>query len=166
MRDWIVRAIGLALAAGYFTAIVWLYTRQPQTVAEATGAFSASVGAYSVDEQAFADGVAFFRADRFAAARLALRRADPAFQDARTQFYIAYSYYREGWGRFYVNRDLYARGLEAVDRAIAAAPRVRIVVDDGDLQMRSGDELKAELETGLKAPADLNPLSLARRRRK
>jgi len=165
MRDWMVRAIGLALAAGYFAAIVWLYTRQPQTVAEATGAFSASVGAYSVDEQAFADGIAFFRSDRFAAARLALTRADPAFQDARTQFYVAYSYYREGWGRFYVDRDLYARGLEAVDRAIAAAPRGRIVVDDADLQMRSGDELKAELEAGLKA-TDLNPLTIARRRRK
>src|SRR5260221_3334879 len=165
MRDWIVRAIGLALAAGYFAAIVWLYTRQPQTVTEATGVFSASVGVYSVDEQAFADGIAFFRTDRFAAARLALSRADPALQDARTQFYVAYSYYREGWGRFYVDRELYARGLEAVDRAIAAAPRGRIVVDDGDLQMRSGDELKAELEAGLKA-TDLNPLTIARRRRK
>ena len=94
-----------------------------------------------------------------------MSRADPAFQDARTQFYVAYSYYREGWGRFYVDRDLYARGLEAVDRAIAAAPRGRIVVDDADLQMRSGDELKAELEAGLKA-TDLNPLTIARRRRK
>ena len=166
MRDGSVRAIGLVLAVGYFAAILWLYTRQPQTVAEATGAFSASVGAYRVDEQAFADGIAFFHSDRFAAARLAFTRADPAFQDARTQFYIAYSYYREGWGRFYVDKDLFARGLEAVDRAIAATPRGRIVVDDPSLQMRSGDELKAELETALKGPADLNPLSLARRRRK
>ena len=80
MRDGSVRAIGLVLAVGYFAAILWLYTRQPQTVAEATGAFSASVGAYRVDEQAFADGIAFFHSDRFAAARLAFTRADPAFQ--------------------------------------------------------------------------------------
>jgi hypothetical protein len=166
MRDWVVRAVGLALATGYFVAIVWVYTRQPQTVAEATGALSASVGAYHADEQAFADGITFFRADQFGAARLAFKRADPAFQDARTQFYIAYSYYREGWGRFYVDRDLFARGLEAIDRAVAVAPRGRIVVEDPDLGMRSGDELKAELEAGLQSHPDLNPLSVVRRRRK
>jgi len=59
-----VGAIGLALAAGYVAAIVWVYTRQPQTVAEATGALSASVGAYRVDAQAFADGLGFFHADQ------------------------------------------------------------------------------------------------------
>lgn len=161
-----VRAIGLALAAGYVTAIVWVYTRQPQTVAEATGALTASVGAYRVDAQAFADGLGFFHADQFAAARLAFARADPALQDPRTQFYVAYSYYRQGWGRFSVDKDLLTRGLEATDRAIAAAPRGRIVVDDQNLQMHSGDELKAELDAELHAPTDLNPLTLVRRRRK
>ena len=34
MRDGMVRALGLALAAGYVAAIVWVYTRQPQTVAD------------------------------------------------------------------------------------------------------------------------------------
>src|SRR3954447_7313823 len=163
MRDGIVRAIGLALAAGYLAAIVWVYTRQPQTVAEATGALSASVGAYRVDAQAFADGLAFFRSDQFAAARLAFARADPASQDPRTQFYIAYSYYRQGWGRFSIDKDLFARGVQAIDRAIAGAPRGRIVVDDPDLQMRSADELKAELDGELHAPTDLNPLTLVRR---
>ncbi|MBW8867881.1 MAG: hypothetical protein JF610_11225 [Acidobacteria bacterium] len=166
MRDGMVRAIGLALAAGYVTAIVWVYTRQPQTVAEATGALTASVGAYRVDAQAFADGLGFFHADQFAAARLAFARADPALQDPRTQFYVAYSYYRQGWGRFSVDKDLLTRGLEATDRAIAAAPRGRIVVDDQNLQMHSGDELKAELDAELHAPTDLNPLTLVRRRRK
>src|SRR5437588_10803923 len=128
MRDKVVRTIGLALAVGYFAVIVSVYTRQPQSVAEATGVLSATVGAYHVDEQAFADGLRFFHAEQFGAARIAFARADPAFQDARTQFYIAYSDYREGWGRFYVDRDLFARGLEAVDRAIAAAPRGRIIV--------------------------------------
>lgn len=166
MRDGMVRAIGLALAAGYVAAIGWVYTRQPQTVAEATGALTASVGAYRVDAQAFADGLGFFHADQFAAARLAFARADPALQDPRTQFYVAYSYYRQGWGRFSVDKDLLARGLEATDRAIAAAPRGRIVVDDQNLEMHSGDELKAELDAELHAPTDLNPLTLVRRRRK
>lgn len=161
-----VRAIGLALAASYAAAIVWVYTRQPQTVAEATGALSASVGAYRVDPQAFADGLGFFHSDQFAAARLAFARADPAMQDPRTQFYVAYSYYRQGWGRFSVDRDLFAHGLEAIDRAIAAAPRGRIVVDDQQLEMHSGDELKAELDAELHASTDFNPLTVVRRHRK
>src|SRR5215831_14839828 len=166
MRDEMVRAIGLALAIGCFGAIVWVYSRQPQTLAEASGALSATIGVYRIDEQAFADGLRFFRADQFAAARLAFDRADQAHQDPRTQFYVAYSYYREGWGRVYVDKELYARGLAAVDRAIAAAPRGRIVVDDADLQMHSGDELKAELEAGVQASTEVNPLTIVRRHRK
>src|SRR5262249_3055165 len=88
------------------------------------------------------------------------------FQDARTQFYIAYSYYREGWGRFYVDRNRFASGLEAINRGIAVAPRGRIVVDDENLQMHSGDELKAELEAGVESHTDLNPLDLDRGGRK
>ena len=55
---------------------------------------------------------------------------------------------------------LFARGLEAVDRAIALAPDGRVVVDDdADLQMRSADELRAELQAGLTRDAsDFNPL--------
>lgn len=161
-----VRAIGLLVTVCGFAAIVWIYSRQPQTLSEATGALSATLGAYRVDDQAFADAVSFFHRDEFAAARLAFDRADPAHQDPRTQFYVAYSYYREGWGRLYVDKDLFARGLEAVNRAIAAAPTGRIVVDDSNLQMHSGDELKAELEAGLHAPTPMNPLTLMQRQRK
>src|SRR5262249_10599993 len=137
MSDSVVRALGLALAVCGFSGIVWVYSRQPQTFAEATGALSASVGAYHADEQAFADGLGFFRRDQFGAARLAFERADPAHQDPRTQFYIAYSYYREGWGRISVDRDLFARGVEAVDRAVAAAPRGRVIVADPNVEMQS-----------------------------
>ena len=107
-----------------------------------------------------------FRGDQFDAARLAFDRADPAHQDARTQFYIAYSYYRQGWGRVYNDDALFARGLEAVDRAIAVAPQGRVAVDDPDLQLRSADELKAELQAGLRRDAsDLNPLKVFRQRK-
>ena len=166
MPDSVIRAVGLALTVCCFAAIVWVYSRQPQTFAEATGALSASVGAYRVDDEAFGDGFRFFHRDQFAAARLAFDRADPAHQDPRTQFYIAYSYYREGWGRMYVDQVLFARGLEAINRAIAAAPRGRIVVDDANLQMRSGDELKAELEAGMQAGTEVNPFTILRRQRK
>jgi hypothetical protein len=166
MRDGVVRGIGLALAASGFGGIVWIYAHQPQTLAEATGALSASVGAYHADEQAFADGLRFFHHDQFAPSRLAFERADPAHQDPVTQFYIAYSYYREGWGRIYVDKDLFGRGLDAVNRAIAAAPRGRIVVDDANIEMRSADELKAELDAGVHASPEVNPLTIVRRHRK
>src|SRR4051812_29036446 len=97
VREPTARTIGLVLAVAYALFIGWLYVRQPQTVAEMTGALSAKVGTYSIDDRAFADGVRFFRADQFDAARLAFDRADPAHQDSHTQFYIAYSYYRQGW---------------------------------------------------------------------
>jgi len=166
MSDSMIRAIGLALTICCFAGIVWVYSHQPQTFAEATGALTATVGAYHVDEQAFADGFRFFHRDQFAAARLAFDRADPAHQEPRTQFYIAYSYYREGWGRMYVDKVLFTRGLEAINRAIAAAPGGRIVVDDANLQMRSGDELKAELEAGIQAGTEMNPFTILRRQRK
>jgi hypothetical protein len=89
MRESTLRVVGLALVVSYAAFIVWLYVRQPQTVAEMTGALTATVGAYQIDRQAFDDGVRFFRGDQFDAARLAFERADPAHQDPRTQFYIA-----------------------------------------------------------------------------
>jgi hypothetical protein len=166
MRESTVRAIGLALAMSYAAAIVWLYVRQPQTVAEMTGALSASVGAYRIDDRAFDDGLRLFHADRFDAARLAFARADPARQDARTQFYIAYSLYRQGWGRLYIDTALFAQGLAAVDRAVAVAPGGRVAVDDAHLRMHTADELKAELQAGLRRDAsDLNPLKVFRQRK-
>ena len=106
--------------------------------------------------------MAFFRRDQFDEARAAFGRADHASRDARTQFYIAYSYYRQGWGRVYNDDALFAKGLEAVDRAIALAPDHRLVVDDPNLGMRSADELRAELQRGLtRDVSDLNPMRLA-----
>lgn len=166
MRDRMVRGIGLALALGYATFIAWLYVQQPQSAAEVTGGLSATIGSYRVDPSAFDDGLQFFRRDEFAAARIAFERADPAHQDARIQFYIAYSYYRQGWGRFYQDDKLFAQGLEAVNRAMARAPGGRIRVDDPGLQMRSGEELKAELEAGLRRDAsDFNPARVLRSRK-
>ena len=161
-----VRAAGLGLSITYAALVVWLYAAQPQTVAEMTGGLAAGVGAYRVDDQAMQDGLAFFRRDTFPEARAAFDRADPAHRDARAQFYIAYSYYRHGWGRVYQDDELFARGLEAINAAVARAPGGRIVVDDPDLQMRSADELKAEIEAGLRRePSDFNPLRLLRPRK-
>jgi tetratricopeptide (TPR) repeat protein len=159
--DDMVRAAGLVLSLAYGTFVMWLYAAQPQNVREVTGGLAASVGVYAVDPQAMQDGLAFFRNDQFEEARAAFARADPARRDASTQFYIAYSYYRQGWGRFYNDDQLFAKGLEAVDRAITLAPSHRLVIEDANLGMRTGDELRAELLRGrTRELSDFNPLRI------
>jgi len=167
VREPLIRASGLALAIAGAILIVWVYARQPQTIAQVTGGIASSIGAYRIDQASFDDGLRFFRNDQFPEARAAFERADPAERDARTQFYIAYSYYRQGWGRVYNDNELFAKGVEAVERAMALAPNGRLRVDDDpDLQMHSGEELKAELERGREVDAsDFNPLRVFRTRK-
>ena len=157
MRDPTVRALGLAAVSGYAAFILWVYLKQPQTTAEVIGGLSATVGVYRIDQQAFDDGLRFFRQDDFVPARSTFERADPAHRDARTQFYIAYSYYRQGWGRLYQDDVRFGKAL---------APGGRLVVEDPDLQMKSADELRAELEAGMKRDmSDLNPVRAFQQRK-
>lgn len=161
-----VRVLGLVLTFAYGSFIAWVYASQPQTVAQVTGGLASGAGLYRVDAGAMADGLAFFRRDAFSEARAAFGRADPAQRDPQTQFYIAYSYYRQGWGRVYNDDTLFRKGLEAVDLAIGIAPSHRLVTDDADLAMKTADELRAELERGLTREAsDLNPLRVFRPRK-
>lgn len=166
MGEPLIRGLGLAAAIVYAVLIGWLMASAPRTMSEALGGVAASVGAYRIDEQAFEDGLAHFRADRFVEARAAFARADPARRDPRTQFYIAYSFYRQGWHRTYRDDALYRQGLDAIERAIALAPHGRIVVDDPDLGMHTADEVKAELEAGLSRDlSDFNPARLFEERK-
>jgi tetratricopeptide (TPR) repeat protein len=166
MSPTVIRAAGLATTTAYAVMIGWLFVQQPRTLAQVAGGVSDSIGAYRIDEVAFADGLRFFRADQFPEARAAFQRADPAQRDARTQFYIAYAYYRQGWGRIYHDDPLYRLGLEHVKMAIALAPNGRLVLDEPDLGMQSADELRAELERGLTREAeDFNPLKLFNERK-
>ena len=166
MQEPLTRAAGLVLIAGYASLLGWLFATQPKTMAEAVGGVAAGLGAYAIDAQAFADGLAYFRKDQFGEARAAFSRADPAARDGRTQFYVAYTFYRQGWHRTHRDDDLYRQGLAAIERAIALAPGERLVVDDANLQMRSADELKVELARGLATDAsDLNPMRLFERRK-
>lgn len=165
-NETLVRVAGLTGTIAYAVFIAWLYVSQPQTIAEVTGGLAASVGAYRIDEAALAEGLRFFRNDQFVEARAALERSDPARRDPRAQFYIAYSYYRQGWGRLSHDDALYRAGLDTLNHAMSLAPGGRIVVDDPNLMMRSADELKAELEAGLKVEAaDFNPLRVFRERK-
>ena len=161
-----IRAAGLVGSLAYGSLIVWLYATQPQNLGEVTGGLTSSIGVYAVDAQAMQDGLVFFRNDQFEEARAAFARADPARRDARVQFYIAYSYYRQGWGRLYSDDALYAKGLEAVDRAIGASPGGRLVVDDPNLGLHTADELRAELVAGRTRDAsDFNPMRVLRPRK-
>jgi len=161
-----IRAVGLVTTACYAAFIAWLYVHQPQSVAELTGTLAANVGAYEVDRTAFDEGLRLFRSEQFAAARAAFQRADPANRDAITQFYVAYTCYREGWGRLYNDDALFKQGLAAVDRASALAPHGQLRVDDAGLGIRTTDELKAELESGVRHDAsDFNPLRIFRQRK-
>ena len=138
----------------------------PLAIVRVKEVIAASVGVYRINQADFDQGRQFFANDEFAEARAAFERADPASRHAETQFYIAYSWYRQGWGRVYSDDDLFAQGLMAVNRAIAVAPDGRVRVDDPSLDMKTADELKAELEEGLRRDAsDFNPLRVMRRRR-
>lgn len=165
MRESVIRAVGLCGAVLYAFGIAWVLLTQPRTVANVTGGLAASVGLYRVDQAAFEDGLRQFRADKFAEARLAFARADPAARDATTQFYVAYSLYRQGWGRVYSDDDLFGQALAALDRADAAAPEGRVVVQDNTLGLTTSDELRVELQRGLTREAsDFNPLRIFRSR--
>ena len=153
-----IRPVGLLVAVAYAALIVWAYQSQPQSGAEAIGGLAFTLGAYRIDEQALQDGLGLFRQDKFPESRAAFDRADPAKRDARTQFYVAYSFYREGWRRFYSDDALFKQGLETVNRAVDLAPDRRLVVEDTGLMMHTGEELRGELERGLRTDAsDFNP---------
>lgn len=161
-----IRAFGFVASVCYAAFIVWAYVHQPQSVAEVTGGFAADIGVYQVDQPSFDEGLRLFRAQQYTAARSAFERADAAHRDPKTQFYLAYCFYREGWGRVYNDDRLFGLGLAAVNRSIALAPHGILTVDDPDLGIRTADELKAELEAGLRHElADLNPLKIFRPRK-
>ena len=90
----------------------------------------------------------------------------PGDRDARTQFYLAYAFYREGWGRIYNDDALFKQGIEAADRALALSPERALTIDDPELQIHSAAELKAELQQGTeRSLRDLNPLKVLRERK-
>lgn len=150
----------------YAALVVWLYATAPRSVADVTARASVAVGTYEIDRARFDAGRDLFLREQYAAARDEWGRADPAQRDARTQFYIAYSFYRQGWGRVYNDDVLFRQGLEAADRAIALSTDAPLLIDDADLKIHSAAELKAELASGLEQTADdLNPLKVFRERK-
>ncbi len=160
-----LRIAGLCLTLLYAGALVRVYVRQPSTLSEAGGTLTSAVGAYRIDRERFDAGLQYFRQDRFVEARDAFAQADPARQNPVVQFYVAYAFLRQGWGRVYSDDALYRQGLEALTRARQLAPGGTIRVDDDDLALRTAEELQAEFERGLtRELSDFNPARLMRER--
>lgn len=161
MRESFFQGLGIVTTLLYGGVIAWLYATAPRSLGEAATGVRVAAGSYQVDAARFDAGLRLFRAEQFRAARDEWGRADPAQRDARTQFYVAYAFYREGWGRVYKDDVLYRQGLDAVNRAIALSASAPLAVADPTLQMHTAAELKAELERGAERRwEDLNPLKL------
>ena len=166
MQSKVIQIASLAVTLAYGVFIVWIYATEPRTFKDVRTGAEVAAGTYQVDQQRFNSALDLFRREQFRAARDEWQRADPAQGDPRTQFYIAYSFYREGWGRLYYDQQLFKQGLEAVNRAIALAANSPLTVDDPNLQMHSASELKAEFEQGIERSwNDVNPLKVMRTRK-
>ncbi|HEY8186141.1 MAG TPA: hypothetical protein VIF64_08735 [Pyrinomonadaceae bacterium] len=166
MKSRIIQVAGLVLTLAYGVFIIWIYATEPRSFKEVATSAEVTAGTYQINQEKFDAGHALFLREQFRAARNEWQQADPAQSDARTQFYIAYSFYREGWGRVYYDQDLFKQGLEAANRAANLSVTTQLTVDDPNLNMHTVAELKAELEQGLERSwGDVNPLKVLRTRK-
>src|SRR6266403_6385703 len=142
MQRRIIQIAGVVWTLIYASIIVWIYATEPRSFKEVATNSQVAAGTYEINQERFNNGLTLFRRDQFRAARDEWAAADPAQRDPLTQFYIAYAYYREGWGRAYYDKALFSKGLETINRAISLATNGTLVVDDPDLQMHTAAELK------------------------
>ena len=175
MNERYIQILGLALTIVYGAFVIFLYAAEPRSIEEISSKAKTTIedavtkgqvmtGTYEVDQTMFAQGLAAFRQDNFIGARDLFSRADPEKRDARTQYYIAYSFYRQGWGRISNDDALFKQAMESVDRVTMLDRNFRS--DDPDLKLRSPAELKSELQEGMQVTADdFNPMRLVRERK-
>lgn len=175
MKERHIQLSGVILTAVYAVFIAWLYWAEPKnleevstkaqtTIENVTTRGQIVIGTYEVDQAKFAEGLTAFRQDNFIVARDNFIKADPERRDAKTQFYIAYSFYRQGFGKIYNDDELFKKGLPEVERVIALDKNFKS--DDEDLKLKTSAELKNELEEGLKVTAsDFNPFKVLRQRK-
>jgi hypothetical protein len=175
VKEKYIQILGIALTLLYGVFVVFLYAAEPrsleeisskavETVQNAASRGQVITGTYEIEQAKFNEGLAAFRQDNFVLARDAFSRADPERRDANTQFYNAYSFYRQGWGRVANDDALFRQALESLARVTFLDKDFRS--GDAQLQLRTSAELKNELEEGLKVTAnDFNPLKVFRERK-
>ncbi|MCA1634884.1 MAG: hypothetical protein LC802_14620 [Acidobacteria bacterium] len=166
MQHSLIQSAGIVWTCLFASFVVWLYVAAPQSVGDVATRASVTAGTYEVDRARFDAARDLFLREQYAAARDEWARADPARRDARTQFYVAYAFYRQGWGRVYNDDVIFRQGLEAATLAIQLSPEGALAVDDPELKIHSAAELKTEFENGLEQTAeDLNPFKVFRERK-
>jgi hypothetical protein len=175
VKEKYIQILGVMISAIYGIFIVFLYAAEPRTLEEistkAQSAVESTVtkgqvltGTYEIDQAKFNEGLSAFRAENFVLARDSFERADREKRDANTQFYTAYTYYRQGWGRFSNDDVLFKSGVEAVNR-VMTLDRDFSSKDVG-LLLKTPAELRNELEEGLRVTSDdFNPLKALRERK-
>ncbi len=175
MKEKHIQLLGIILTVFYAFFIAWLYWAEPKSLAEVSTKAQTTIenvttkgqiviGTYEVDKAKFAEGLTAFRQDNFIVARDNFLKADPERRDAKTQFYIAYSYYRQGFGKVYNDDELFKKGLVELDKVITLDKNFKS--DDQDLRLKTPVELKNEFEEGLKVTAgDFNPFKVLRERK-
>lgn len=175
MKEKHIQILSIVFASVYAVLIAWLYWAEPKnlqevstkaqtTIENVTTKTQVAIGTYEIDQAKFNEGLRAFRQDNFIVARDNFEKADTERRDAETQFYIAYSFYREGWGRISNDDALFKKGLEQTNSVIALDKNFKS--DDANLQMKTPVELKNELEQGLQLTAsDFNPLRVLRERK-
>ena len=101
-----IQIFGIFLVLFGFILVAWLYLAAPQTLADVPAKARETVenvttkgqiltGTYEIDQTKFKDGLNAFRADNFIVARDDFAKADSEQRDAKTQFYLAYCFYRQ-----------------------------------------------------------------------
>jgi hypothetical protein len=175
MKEKYIQILGIALVVIYGVFVIFLYAAEPRSLEEISSKAIETVqnaatkgqvitGTYEVDQAKFNEGLAAFRQNNFVVARDSFAKADPERRDAKTQYYIAYSFYRQGWGRLTNDDVMFKQALESLERVNFIDKNFRS--DDTDLQLRTPAELKNELEEGLRVTADdFNPLKVLRERK-
>lgn len=170
-----IQILGIAVSAVYFGFVAFLYFAEPRSVGDisikaastlqdVTTKSQVITGTYQVDQAKFGQALNLFRQDNFVAARDLFQKADPEHRDATTQYYIAYTYYRQGWGRISNDGELFAAGLKQLDRVDELDPN--FVATDDDLKLKRPAELRHEFEEGMRVTLDdLNPAKLVRERK-
>ena len=175
VKEKYIQILGILLTVIYGLFVVFLYAAEPRSLEELTTKAVETVqnaaskgqvitGMYEVDQAKFNEGLGAFRRDNFPAARDSFEKADPEKRDARTQFYIAYSFYRQGWGRVSNDDLMFKLAIESLDRVTMLDKSFRS--DDADLKLQTPAELRNELDEGLRVTADdFNPLKVFRERK-
>jgi hypothetical protein len=175
MKEKYIQVLGIVFTCVFGIFIIFLYAAEPRsleeitikarsTIENAATKGQVAIGTYEIDQIKFNEGLQAFRADNFVLARDRFEKADPERRDAKVQFYIAYSFYRQGWGRVSNDDALFKQGLETLDRVKMLSPDFRS--DDPGLQLRTVPELRNELEEGMVVTADdFNPLKVLRERK-